>query len=35
MNNNGPEWYDSLTGMFGAMSLAGFLTSCAWLMTVI
>jgi len=34
MNNN-LEWYDSLTGMFGAITLAGFLSSCAWLMTLL
>lgn len=33
--NSTPEWYDSFTGIFGALTLAGFLTSCAWLMTVI
>jgi hypothetical protein len=34
--HNTPEWYDSFsdsfTGIFSAMTLAGALTSCAWLL---
>ena len=26
------DWNDSFTGIFGAMTLAGVLTSCAWLL---
>jgi hypothetical protein len=27
-----PDWNDSFPGIFGAMTLAGVLTSCAWLL---
>ena len=26
------DWYDSFPGMLGAMTLAGALTSCAWIL---
>lgn len=26
------DWNDSFPGIFGAMTLAGMLTSCAWLL---
>lgn len=30
--NNAPEWYDSFPGIFSAMTLAGALTSFAWML---
>jgi hypothetical protein len=30
--HNAPEWYDSFPGIFSAMTLAGALTSVAWLL---
>ena len=34
MNKLAPQidWYDSFPGMLGAMTLAGVLTSCAWVL---
>jgi hypothetical protein len=30
--DNELDWNDSMLGMLGAVTLAGFLTSCAWLL---